>query len=774
MDQMVKPNFTLLEALNMVQSHFNLSGVIKELPSYEDQNFYIKINDGKEFVLKIANSEESKEIIEFQNATINYLSQFPNVKVPKIILSKNNEEFSLYSENEDKKYIIRVISYISGTLYADYNQKNSVILNFVGQKLGSFTKNLQNFSHRTAYRKFGWDLANASTLIGEKIIHISDLRKKKVIAKFQKMFESQVIPELAELRSSVIHNDWNIHNIIINKNLNSSDFELGIIDFGDTIFGKTIFELAIAIAYLMLDQEDPLLSAFHVVKGYFEKFSLTNLELKVLFPLICARLCMSVCSSAYQIKIEPENDYLTINEKQAWDLLFKLEKYPLQFAYQTFFDACHPGLSKEESLDLRNQYIGPNLSISYQNPLKIVRGFMQYLYDDEGKRYLDCVTNIPHVGHSNPEIVEVINRQASVLNTNTRYLYDLLVHYSKRLCETLPESLTVCYFVNSGSEANELALRLAYNFTKQRDLIVVKGGYHGNTQGLIDISSYKFDGPRGKGAPSHVHKVPVPDTYRGRYKANDPQAGKKYADYVRETIENLKKEGKKIAGFISESIMGSGGQIVFPKGYLKEVYKYVRDYGGVCIADEVQVGFGRIGTHFWGFQTQNVNPDIVTLGKPMANGHPMGAVITTREIAESFDDGMEFFSSFGGNPVSCAIGLKVLDIIKNQKLQENALVLGKYLLEGIQELKHKFPVIGDVRGLGLFLGIEFVLDRESQEPEDNFAKKLVELMKDEGILISVDGLLHNVIKIKPPLTFNKENAKTFLDSLEKNIMRLIT
>jgi 4-aminobutyrate aminotransferase-like enzyme len=652
-------------------------------------------------------------------------------------------------------------------LYANYDQKNPETLNFIGKKLGEFTENLQNFSHKTAYRKFKWDLTNASTVIDDKIIHIDDLKRKSVIIKFQKMFKSQVIPELNELRSSVIHNDWNAHNIIINKRLDSTETELGIIDFGDINHGKTIFELAIALAYLMLDHEDPLLSAFHVVKGFNAKFPLLDLELKVLFPLICARLCMSVCNSAHQIKIEPDNDYITINEKHAWDLLFVLEKYPLMFAFQTFFDACNPGFSKEEILKLRKQYIGSNLSISYQEPIKITRGFMQYLYDDEGNRYLDCVNNIPHVGHSNPEIVEVINKQASVLNTNTRYLHDLLVQYAKRLCETLPESLTVCYFVNSGSEANELALRLAYNYTKQRDLIVLEGGYHGNTKALIDISSYKFDGKGGSGPSSYVHKVLVPDTYRGRYKASDSQTGKKYAQCVKETIENLKKERKGLAGFISESIMGSGGQIFYPDEYLKEVYRYVRDYGGVCIADEVQVGFGRVGTHFWGFETQGVIPDIVTMGKPIANGHPMGAVITTREISDAFDHGMEFFSSFGGNPVSCAIGLKVLDIIENSRLQDNALKIGDNLINGLRRLKEKYSIIGDVRGTGLFIGIELVLDRESLQPANIIAKKFVEKMKGYGILLSVDGLLNNVIKLKPPMIFNHENVKELLKLFEK-------
>jgi 4-aminobutyrate aminotransferase-like enzyme/Ser/Thr protein kinase RdoA (MazF antagonist) len=425
------------------------------------------------------------------------------------------------------------------------------------------------------------------------------------------------------------------------------------------------------------------------------------------------------------------------------------------------------GLSSEQIRKIRAEHIGKSLSISYQNPLKIVRGWMQYLYDENGRAYLDAVNNVSHVGHSHPRVVRAGQEQMAVLNTNTRYLHDNLVHYAERICATLPEPLSVCFFVCSGSEANELALRLARMHTRRKDIIVVDAGYHGNTTTLVEISPYKFDGPGGTGAPSYVHKVPMPDVYRGAFKASDPHAGEKYARSLEETIQELQRRGSSVGTFICESLLGCGGQIVLPENYLKEAYHHVRSAGGVCIADEVQVGFGRVGTHFWGFETQGIVPDIVTLGKPIGNGHPLAAVVTTPEIAASFNNGMEYFNTFGGNPVSCAIGLAVLDVIADEGLQANALAVGTHLLDGLRSLVAKHPLIGDVRGLGLFVGIELVQDRETLAPAAVQASYIANRMRERGILLSTDGPFHNVLKIKPPLVFTKANADFLVETLDE-------
>jgi 4-aminobutyrate aminotransferase-like enzyme/Ser/Thr protein kinase RdoA (MazF antagonist) len=413
----------------------------------------------------------------------------------------------------------------------------------------------------------------------------------------------------------------------------------------------------------------------------------------------------------------------------------------------------------------RRRRLGPNLSLSYSRPIAMARGYRQYLYDVDGRRLLDGVNNVPHVGHNHPRVVEAAARQLAVLNTNTRYLHESSVAYARRLCALMPPELSVCYLVCSGSEANELALRLARAYTGHTDFVVLDGAYHGNTSSLVEISPYKFNGPGGAGPAPHVHAVMMPDVYRGPYRAGDPAAGARYAHEVGRAIERAEAGGRHVAAFICESLLGCGGQIVLPDGYLERAYAAVRAAGAVAIADEVQVGFGRVGSEFWGFATQGVAPDIVTLGKPIGNGFPLGAVVTRPEIAAAFDNGMEYFNTFGGTQAACAVGLAVLDVMRDEGLQAHALEVGARLKHGLEALMADFPLVGDVRGLGLFLGVELVRDRDSLEPAAAQASYVVDRMRDRGVLLSTDGPLHNVLKIKPPLPFSAADADRLVSVL---------
>ncbi len=422
--------------------------------------------------------------------------------------------------------------------------------------------------------------------------------------------------------------------------------------------------------------------------------------------------------------------------------------------------------SARETLAERKSLLGRSLSVSYRRPLKILRGWRQYLYDDTGRAYLDVYNNVPLVGHSHPRVVRAAQEQLALLNTNTRYLHDNVLRYAERLTELLPDPLRVCYFVNSGSEANELALRLARAHTGREDIIVLEHAYHGHTNTLIDISPYKFNGPGGRGQKPWVHVAPIADDYRGLYRRGDPQAGAKYAAHVDEILERAGREGRGVAAYIAETLPSVAGQIVFPPNYLAEVYRRVRAAGAVCVADEVQVGFGRLGTHFWGFETQGVVPDIVVFGKPIGNAFPLAAVVTTQEIAASFANGMEFFSTFGGNPVACAVGLAVLDVVRDEALQDRALRVGTYWIMELKKLQECHRLIGDVRGSGLFLGIDLVRDRETREPATEEADYVVNRLRDRGILAGTDGPHHNVIKLRPPLIFSESDADLFVAALE--------
>jgi 4-aminobutyrate aminotransferase-like enzyme len=422
--------------------------------------------------------------------------------------------------------------------------------------------------------------------------------------------------------------------------------------------------------------------------------------------------------------------------------------------------------SVTETLAARKLLLGKNLSVSYGRPLKIVRGWMQYLYDDTGRAYLDVYNNVPLVGHSHPRVVRAAQEQLALLNTNTRYLHDNVLRYAERLTQLLPDPLRVCYFVNSGSEANELALRLARAHTGREDIITLEHAYHGHTNTLIDISPYKFDGPGGRGRKPWVHVAPIADDYRGPYRRGDAEAGAKYAAHVGEILESARRDGRDVAAFIAETLPSVAGQIVFPPNYLAEAYRRVRATGAVCIADEVQVGFGRLGTHFWGFETQGVIPDIAVFGKPIGNAFPLAAVVTTKEISASFANGMEFFSTFGGNPVACAAGLAVLDVVRDEGLQDRALRVGKYWMTELKKLQECHRLIGDVRGSGLFLGIDLVRDRETREPAPAQADYVVNRLRECGILAGTDGPHHNVIKLRPPLVFSESDADLFVRVLE--------
>jgi len=431
-------------------------------------------------------------------------------------------------------------------------------------------------------------------------------------------------------------------------------------------------------------------------------------------------------------------------------------------------------ITKERTSQLRKKHIGPSCKLFFKSdPLKIVSAKGQYMYDESNTPYLDCINNVCHVGHCHPLVVKAGQDQMAVLNTNSRFLHDNLVLYAERLCKTFPGKLSVAYLVNSGSEANDLALRMAHQHTGNQDVITLDHAYHGHVISLIDISPYKFNKPGGAGCPEFTSVAPVPDIYRGKHWASEhpgEDMGKLYARDVDDIIADLANKGRKPSAFIAESLQSCGGQIIFPDSYLREVYQSVRAAGGIVIADEVQVGFGRVGTHMWAFQTygEDLVPDIVTLGKPMGNGHPIAAVITTPEIAASFGaTGVEYFNTYGGNPVSCAVGNAVLDVIEKENLMQHAVTVGQMLLDGAKKLGEKYDIVGDVRGRGMFVGIDLVKDRKTREPHTAAAQHVLTRFKEEHILLQSDGPHNNVLKFKSPLAFSQDNAATFLQTLDK-------
>jgi 4-aminobutyrate aminotransferase-like enzyme/Ser/Thr protein kinase RdoA (MazF antagonist) len=777
-----RPKFTTEQAGNVAESLYGVFAEAHPLPSERDQNFKLVTNDGSAFVLKIAHPAEAKAMLEFENFALERLTRETGLNVfPRVLPTRNNENLPRVQLPDGTRYFVRLLSFLPGTVLAQIQNPSAALLYDLGSALGKMDRALVSLEHPAMMRFLQWDAVHAPLLIHQNLALVADETKRALLENFLARFQQSAAPHLPALRRSVIYNDANDYNILV-----QGDHISGIVDFGDMLYSYTVNDVAVACAYAMLDKDDPLRVTREIVRGYQEVFPLTADERAVLPELMLLRLALSVSVCARQKLQEPDNAYLAISEAPAWKLLTRLTAYAHDEMLAQLYDAAAeradarvwqiPARGKNELLARRRELLGRNLSISYREPLKIVRGAGQYLYDENGDAYLDCVNNVCHVGHCHPRVVRAGQRQMEILNTNTRYLHDNLIEYARRLTATLPAPLSVCFFTNSGSEANELALRLARTYTGRRDVICVDHAYHGNTQALIDISPYKFNRAGGKGKPDTTHIAPMPDTYRGVFRRaagiDDARAAEHYADAVGEILARLHAQGREAATFIAESVSGCGGQIFFPPGYLARVFARVRAAGGVCIVDEVQVGFGRVGSHMWAFETQGVVPDIVTFGKPAGNGHPLGGVVTTPEIAAAFANGMEYFNTFGGNPVSCAIGLAVLNVIAQENLQAHALEVGTYWLEQLRALQTRHAWIGDVRGMGLFIGIELVRDRETLEPATREANELVNRARWRRILLSTDGPYDNVIKIKPPMVFTRANADAVVAALDAELQAM--
>ena len=416
--------------------------------------------------------------------------------------------------------------------------------------------------------------------------------------------------------------------------------------------------------------------------------------------------------------------------------------------------------SRASLLDRRRRLMGPAYSLFYEEPLHIVRGEGAWLYGADGRRYLDMYNNVPHVGHCHPAVVEAIAAQSRLLNTHTRYLHELVLDYAERLTAKLPDGLDVAMFSCTGTEANELALRIARAVTGGQGVIVSDHSYHGNSQAIAEITA---EGQAAEDLPPYVVTVPAPDVYRGRYRQAD--AADRYAGHVAEALQTLADRKIRPAALVLDTIISSDGVVAVPPGYLAKAAAIVREAGALFVADEVQPGFGRTGTHFWGFGKDGVSPDIVTMGKPIGNGHPLAATVTRREIIEDFASRARYFNTFGGNPVSAAAGLAVLDVLEGENLQENARRVGEHLVNGLRGLAQRFEAIGDVRGTGFFIAVELVEDREQRVPATAYAAALVEDLRRAGVLCHTIGRDENILKLRPPMVLSRENADLFLDIL---------
>jgi len=727
------------------------------MEGYESINFKIS-TPGKNFVLKQhKNTTEEEAVLRAEHLVMQHVKELNNYTISFTQPTLDKQPIVQYKEK-----IYRLLSFVEGELLGNLTHTDTMLHSF-GVFLGKLDLSLGKLQNDTLKAKeTPWDLRHFYKNY-PLLAHITDQNDRRLVDYFFLQYQEQIIPKQYQLRKQLIHNDANEWNVLITDNKVT-----GLIDFGDMCYSWLINELAIAITYVMMHNNKPLEAAAEVIKGYNETLALTIDEIDLLYYLVAARLCTSVCNSAYNKKQRPESTYITISEQPAWALLrnwISLNPIAIKNHFRSVVD--FPKIiytPLKHKLTQRDSYISKALSLSYKNPIHMHSAAMQYMYDTAGNTFLDAYNNIKQVGHSHPTVVKAGQKAMAMLNTNTRYVYDALADYAENLITHFPKPLRTAFFVNSGSAASDLAIRIAKTYTQKTQVMVLEQGYHGNTMLGMAVSHYKYAQQGGKDTQVDTIATPIPKFFNSG--CNTPK--ETTAHFTKIARKQIEAETGNIAAFIAEPIVGCGGQVPLSEGYLKNVYETIRAQGGLCISDEVQVGFGRLGDHFWGFQMHNVVPDIVILGKPMGNGHPIGAVVTTAEIAERFDNGIEFFSSFGGNPVSCRIGQAVLKVIKEEKLQQHAKKVGEFLTAQLEALKGDYPEIADVRGSGLFLGVELM--DIAGTPNTRLAQTIKNTLRDRFILIGTDGPYDSVLKIKPPLLFTLENAKKLVFEITRILM----
>ncbi len=736
----------------LIKESLNIDPInLTPLEGYESQNFLVETVDNK-YLVKLYKSPKLLAQIKEEQRIIDELSQglsfdLPNQLKPITILHDGS--------------FLRTCKYIEGTFLDKVKLTFPLLIDY-GQSIAKMHIGLQTMSStEIKVKRSTWDLQYALDN-SVKLKHIKERHDQKLVHYYLDQFKHDLLTKLASLPQSLIHGDLNENNVLINQ-----DKLAGIIDFGDCSYGARVNDVAIALCYLLMIGKLEFTELLPFVKAYHDISPLSIEELDAIYILIATRLCVSVLHSAEAKSSGKDTAYILISEKPAWRLIRKwMTTNPIKIK-NLLREAV--GYEKIPTTTLaistkRANQIGYGLSLSYNEAIHMKSAAFQYMYDAQGNTYLDAYNNIPLIGHSHPRIAETISRKARKLNTNTRYHYDEMTNYSEHLLSYFPKKLSRLYLVNSGSAASDLATRLARTHTGRNTMAVSDHGYHGNSNLGVELSPYKFNGKGGNGASSNIITLKLAKEYNGTFKTSE-----EYLNDALNILNNNIEQNNKPAALITECISGCGGQVPLIKGYLKSLSLYLKTEGILLITDEVQTGFGRLGVNFWGFEMMDVVPDIVVLGKPMGNGHPIGAVVTTEEISRSFDNGMEFFSSFGGNPISCAIGKTVLEVVEQEGSQVAAKEVGNYFKSELASLQAKHPVIGDVRGAGLFLGIEF--NNTSAYSSTLVAKKVKEQMKQQFILTSTDGPLDNVLKIKPPLCFNKSNVDQFVDELAKILIK---
>ena len=783
------PEFSFEEAARIAEELFGVAGTLVPLWGERDQNFTVIQDDHDGYVLKISNDREDPGALDFQIGALRWLAQHaPALPVPHIRPTLEGQLTARVTGPSGKGHFVHMVTLLDGFTLAEA-EIDSDVLYAAGALAGEAAEGLRGFFHTAAGCKLFWDIRYIEEF-AQYAPGLPNADLGRAVADFIPGFCAEILPVLDRFRAQVIHHDSCPANILLDPD--DPRRMTGLIDFGDMIHGPVAQDVAVAAIELGSNGTDIVNDLATVVCGYDSAFPLEEGEIDLLYDLMVARVALglligvtreqnkitSVANLDYVEGYAPTLDDLLVAGRDKTRARIRAAcRFPVHCPASPLPKGTNRALT-DDLIARRHRVLGKTLSLTYDTPLHTVRGEGVWLYDVDGRRYLDCYNNVPHVGHCHPHVVKALSRQASALNTNTRYVYESVVEYAERLGALMPGNLSTCLFVNSGSEANDLALRMAKACTGQDGALIMDDAYHGITSEIYALSPSNDWGMDDSTNEPHVSQTRPdietlmnPDTVRGPYRADDPDVAEQYAADVDRAIEALANAGHPVAAFMVDSAFGSSGILDVPEGYLRGVEDRVRDAGGMVIADEVQMGFGRSGTHFWGFQNHGVTPDFVTLGKPIGNGLALGVVVTTPEILERFTRSTDFFSTFGGNPVACAAGMAVLDVLEKEGLVENARETGAYLIEGIRGVATDSDCIGDVRGRGLFIAVDIVSDKYAMTPDGAERSRIQNNLRDKGVLVGSEGIDGNLLKIRPPLIFRRAHADLLIETLRNAISR---
>lgn len=752
------PAFSDEAARQALDVGFGLTGSLTALAGERDQNFRVDTADGQRFLFKISNPADTLPILDMQTAALRHIEQVaPDLPVMRTLPGVGGEPWTEVPGPDGRTYPVRLFTFLPGRVTPNALLTTRAI-RALGETSARLGRALRGFFHPAADYEILWDITHLPKL-RPLLGHISGAARRAQVERVLDRFEDRVVPVLPRLRAQVIHADLSLDNVLLSDDLQVS----GIIDFGDMTHAALVCDLAVSIADVLHGRDDAVAAAEVLIGGYTSVTPLDDEEAGLLADLVAARLATEITVTAWRRGLYPGNAaYSASGEPGARDFLDRIEAGP-DTVTARFREACRglPYRTAASGLLLeRRRRALPRSPLFYDRPVHLVRGEGAWLFDPAGRRYLDCYNNVAVVGHGHPTVARAVAEQQRLLATHSRYLHEAIVELAERLTGTLPPELDAVFVVNSGSEANDLAWRIARAATEHSGAVVTGFAYHGLTEATHALSPEEWAaGER----PAHVATVDGPDGYRGAYRREQEGWAERYAVQVDVAAAELGDRG--VAAMFVDPACTAEGILVPPPSYLREVARRVRDLGGLLIADEVQAGHGRSGSHLWSFHPSGIKPDIVVMGKPMGDGFPVAALVTRSELLEAVPEETELFSTYGGNPVACTAALAVLAVIEDEGLIQNAAEIGSYLQAGLVEMQRRHPFIGDVRGTGLLLGIELVEDPQSRRPAPGRAREVTDAMRDHGILIGTTGPAGNVLKIRPPLVFTHEQADLLLNVL---------